>query len=147
MLSQSRLQVTPTECSVICPLTRFFKVFNSLILSVCFCRLTFSQRCANAGPELLPLGNIAFCKTKIVVSVLPFQVHLNLSVFSEPTFRKFTTLPALAWESSRGLETPAWSALDRGPVPMEFMPSGLSVPGAFGVMGPGFQPHLCAVVT
>lgn len=29
---------------------------------------------------------------------------------------------------------------------MEFMPFRLSVPGATGVAGPGFQPHLCAVV-
>lgn len=59
---------------VICPLTKFFKVFNSLILSVCFCCLAFSQQCSGVVRELLPLDQMQFVKQKCSVTVLSWHV-------------------------------------------------------------------------
>lgn len=75
----SFLAVTSTSVCVICPLTKFFKVFNSLILSVCFCPLTFSQRCTNAMPEPCLLI-IALCKNGTVLFLFYFPSS------SEPLF-------------------------------------------------------------
>lgn len=89
MLSQSRFQLSlPPNVCAICPLTKFCEVFNSLILSVCSCPLTFSQRCTSAVPEPCLLIT-ALCKNEIVL----FQFCVPIS--SAPLCHLRIHLPAL----------------------------------------------------